>query len=337
MLVIVFVMALGVRPNRVDMTYKIISVFFGIYMLATIVLTVMYIFTASYPVWIIYVILGTAGCFGIGILLHCAVMTVVKGIFHYLFLTPTYVNIFLIYSICNIHDCTWGNRPDLLTTEEKNKIEEFEEFRTRWIIIWVLCNGGYIVMLQSIQSTDSGYLYIYGLAMLAIAIVLLRFCGSLLYLVQENCCKRRLRTKDSLKVVPLVRRASTELNKIENILNSRRSSSFKPNKMLVMPEEIQIITDVEEKQVDEVELVRRKSRKSVNQGVKVDILVVDDIDITSENTFNIREKRFKKGITLKKLCEITGINLEKLRNIEDGKETDKELISVVEKALDDLR
>ena len=335
MLIFIFVMALGVKPSHVDMTYKAIASFFGVYMVGTIVCTVIFLFKQLYPLWVIYVILGTAACFFFGILFHCATMTIVKGIMHYLFLTPTYVNIFLIYSICNIHDCTWGNRPDLLTMEEKLRIEEFEEFRTRWIIIWVLCNGGYVVMLTSIQTTSSGYLYIYALALLAVSIVLLRFCGSLLYLVQENCCKRKLsnRKKDN-KVVPTSRRASTSMNKIENLMGSRRSSSFKPNKMLLMADEIQVVTDVDEFKENDVDFIRRKSRKSVNQGVRVDMLVVEDVQAAEENTYQIREKRFKKGITLKKLSEITGIALDKLKIIEEGKDVStKEAFSILE-ALD---
>jgi hypothetical protein len=35
-----------------------------------------------------------------------------KGIVAILFLGPTYVNVFSIFSITNIHDVSWGSRPD---------------------------------------------------------------------------------------------------------------------------------------------------------------------------------------------------------------------------------
>jgi cellulose synthase/poly-beta-1,6-N-acetylglucosamine synthase-like glycosyltransferase len=34
------------------------------------------------------------------------------GIISYLFLTPAFINILVPYSFGNIHDISWGNRPD---------------------------------------------------------------------------------------------------------------------------------------------------------------------------------------------------------------------------------
>ena len=35
----------------------------------------------------------------------------VVGLFSYLFLMPTFINIMQIYAFCNLHDISWGNRP----------------------------------------------------------------------------------------------------------------------------------------------------------------------------------------------------------------------------------
>ncbi|OMJ91390.1 hypothetical protein SteCoe_6072 [Stentor coeruleus] len=323
LLIFIFVMSLGVKPNRVDSFFRVIAGVFGIYMLGTIVCTCILVLTAQYQAWVIYIILGTAGCFGMGVLFHCAAMTILKGLFHYLFLTPTYVNIFLIYSVCNIHDCTWGNRPDLLTQEEKNRIEEFEEFRTRWIIIWVLCNGAYVVMLTSISNTSSGYLYVYALALLATGIVLLRFLGSIFYLFQESCCKRHIVKAKSLKVVPAAKRASASLNKLESMGGSKRGSSFKPENAIQFAERLgtmQAVTEFEEAKNQEVEFVKRKSPKPIYEGTKIDEIVVEDVHTSDEGSAIIREQRFRKGITLKKLSEMSGVPTDRIKKIEEGKE-----------------
>ncbi|OMJ76463.1 hypothetical protein SteCoe_24170 [Stentor coeruleus] len=327
LLIFVFVMSLGVKPNRVDSYFRLIAAIFGIYMVGTIICTCILVLTFKYPAWVIYIILGTAGSFGIGVVFHCATMTILKGVFHYLFLTPTYVNIFLIYSICNIHDCTWGNRPDLLTQEEKNRIEEFEEFRTRWIIIWVLCNGAYVLMLTSISNTSSGYMYIYALALLATGIVAIRFLGSILYLFQESWCKKRLIKSKNLKVVPAARRASASLSKLESLASSKRGSTFKPEKIPQIAdkiEPIQAVTEFEEDKNQEVEFMRRKSRKSVNEGIKIDEMIVEDVQTSGDASAYIREQRFKKGITLKKLSEMTGLAIDKIKKLEEGKDTNQE-------------
>jgi cellulose synthase/poly-beta-1,6-N-acetylglucosamine synthase-like glycosyltransferase len=322
MLILIFVMALGVKPNRVDTFFKIVAMVFGVYMFATIICTLIYIFQAKFPIWVIYVIVGTGACFGLGILAHCATMTILKGLFHYLFLTPTYVNIFLIYSICNINDCTWGNRPDLLSAEEKKRIEEFEEFRTRWLIVWVLCNTGYVAMIQSIVNTSSGDYYIYGLAFLGISIVLLRFCGSIMYLFHESCCKKKIVQRRRRRVNPDDRRPIPTLKKLDSAKSLRKSSSFRPDKIIQLGDKngiVTLFTDIDQKNEPEVDIVRRTSRKSVGQNLKVDNLVVEDVKDLNDSTFKIRERRFKKGITLRKLSVITGMTLKELRDIEDGK------------------
>ena len=47
----------------------------------------------------------------------CNLCKIILGFISYLFLTPTYVNMFIVYSFCNIHDVTWGNRATNLSEE----------------------------------------------------------------------------------------------------------------------------------------------------------------------------------------------------------------------------
>lgn len=35
----------------------------------------------------------------------------IVGLFSYLFMMPTFINIMQIYAMCNLHDISWGNRP----------------------------------------------------------------------------------------------------------------------------------------------------------------------------------------------------------------------------------
>ena len=41
---------------------------------------------------------------------NCNPCKLFAGFLCYIFMTPTYTNIFIIYSFCNLHDVSWGNR-----------------------------------------------------------------------------------------------------------------------------------------------------------------------------------------------------------------------------------
>ena len=69
----------------------------------------------------------------------------VFGIVTILYLVPTYIVIMLIYSICNISDITWGNRPDKtdvmhLTALQRRIDEKYRAYRTKVLIYWLILN-----------------------------------------------------------------------------------------------------------------------------------------------------------------------------------------------------
>ena len=35
----------------------------------------------------------------------------IVGLFTYIFMMPTFINVMSIYAMCNLHDISWGNRP----------------------------------------------------------------------------------------------------------------------------------------------------------------------------------------------------------------------------------
>lgn len=62
------------------------------------------------------------------------------------YLSPTYVNIFTIYSISNIHDVTWGSRPSIhnqseaVKKTEKRKDTLYKDFRSKFLVFWSIIN-----------------------------------------------------------------------------------------------------------------------------------------------------------------------------------------------------
>lgn len=77
----------------------------------------------------------------------CNLCKIILGFISYLFLTPTYVNMFIVYSFCNIHDVTWGNRATNLSEEMQKKDDEFKAFRSNVLILWIVFNvlGSYVL------------------------------------------------------------------------------------------------------------------------------------------------------------------------------------------------
>ena len=121
-------------------------------------------------------------------MLNWEILNIISKCFQYIALIPTYINVFLIYSICNVHDCTWGNRPDQLSNEEKNRRQEFKRFRAKWVIVWILCNSGfsYLLTLEKNSGSTNSYYYLLIISTIGMAILILRIFGGLAYWVIEK-------------------------------------------------------------------------------------------------------------------------------------------------------
>mmetsp|Transcript_1704 Transcript_1704/g.2130 ORF Transcript_1704/g.2130 Transcript_1704/m.2130 type:complete len:118 (-) Transcript_1704:242-595(-) len=74
------------------------------------------------------------------------------GTFLLIFFTPLYVNIFLTYSIANLHDISWGNRA---TNSEKGDETQksLEQFRAGNLILWLSANLLYSYLTIYLQTT----------------------------------------------------------------------------------------------------------------------------------------------------------------------------------------
>jgi hypothetical protein len=136
----------------------------------------------------------TVTMFAISVVTHCAVMNILRGVIQFIVLTPSYVNLMLIYANCNIHDCTWGNRPDVLSKGEREKEAEFKAYRTKWLCVWILSNAVFAWFFNTLSTKGHGE-FVLAVLMVGFAILVIRFIGSILYLFVE-CCAERRRVRD---------------------------------------------------------------------------------------------------------------------------------------------
>ena len=218
LIVVLFVTSMGVKPKKVQNFYRVTSYTLGLLQFYIIYIIIKIFSETDIGIIFLFSLISGFGTFGLIILINCEVTTILKGFLHYIFMTPTYINIFIIYSICNTHDCTWGNRPDSLNREELDKVEDFENFRTRWANIWGLSNVGFVFLLlhftYSASDVTSSYYYL-AIGGIGAITVVIRFFGGVVYWLIETCRKKSNKQRD-------IKRSSTfEESFLETLSNNQ--------------------------------------------------------------------------------------------------------------------
>ena len=86
------------------------------------------------------------------------------GMTCFILMMPTYVNVMSIYSMSNLHDISWGNRPSVAgginTFSQDAKRQEgiknrYQIFRVNFLSIWVILNVAYILLIETYISITS--------------------------------------------------------------------------------------------------------------------------------------------------------------------------------------
>ena len=77
------------------------------------------------------------------------------GFVCYFLMLPLFTNIFQTYSMANLHDVSWGNRPsstgqEAFTANKANQDKlkgDYMVFRTNFVVIWLAVNAAYYIMI----------------------------------------------------------------------------------------------------------------------------------------------------------------------------------------------
>jgi hypothetical protein len=178
LLMLMFMLSLGVKTAKIEITYKVIGFFFACYMMFGFMILNYFTFSEAnkLSLFSIFLLAGSMGSYSIGVLITKNTKKVLFRTVQFLIITPVYVNMFGIYAVCNIHDCSWGNRPEVMTEEELMKVADFQHYRTKWVIIWIISNVLYYkIMSASMMDPNQTALTI--LFTLAVILILIRFFG----------------------------------------------------------------------------------------------------------------------------------------------------------------
>lgn len=109
------VIGLGNKPKHVKTTYRIMSFLFGTLMLtASTIATLIYLNDGSAQTQAILLAVLVLGAFFIASALHCELHHIVLSFVQYMFMLPSFINILMVYSFCNLNDISWVRKSPLL-------------------------------------------------------------------------------------------------------------------------------------------------------------------------------------------------------------------------------
>ena len=174
------------KVNRSEIYYQWAAGIFGVFMIMTIVSGIFHFFFKSEEnsMIILIFLIGAVLSYVLPVIMHCSELSLCKfalgkllpaeisfnsvllGAIILTYLTPTLINVFVIYAISNLHDISWGNRPSNsgMTKEEQNRQEDYEIFRSKFLIGWLFTNVGfsYVVIYLS-RNNQNGYIMLFAI------------------------------------------------------------------------------------------------------------------------------------------------------------------------------
>ena len=125
---------------------------------------------------------------------HLKIWDFLKGVVFSIYLAPTYINIFTIYAISNIHDVTWGSRPTTQTQKsnevEKQKKSKYKNYRAKFLIVWIMSNvavGSALVYM----ARNEQYLIMFGIAAFLMFVMVMKILFASLYWLKAKNDRRR--------------------------------------------------------------------------------------------------------------------------------------------------
>lgn len=128
------------------------------------ILSVFLIIDSELHWWIVAGVGAAMGSYFFTALLHGEVFGIIMVSFQYLFMLPTFVNLFSAFSFCNMHDISWGTKEGNLSNEQKrapvaenamNAMKLIAHKRRRASMVMLEANAAHASALRLQASTGS--------------------------------------------------------------------------------------------------------------------------------------------------------------------------------------
>lgn len=110
LLIIQFVLGLGNKPGRMKNAYSMSAFFLGLFSLTILALSLYQIIIGSLGTFVLMSLVASFGSMLIVGILFKSIFELMASFLQYTYFTATWVIIFPIYSLCNIHDVSWGTK-----------------------------------------------------------------------------------------------------------------------------------------------------------------------------------------------------------------------------------
>ena len=122
-----------------------------------------------------------------------------------MFMMPTFINVMQVYAMCNLHDISWGNRPNqhgsqgveavasTAIAQDKLKLD-YQMFRAHFLYFWLIANalyGGFATTFTKMNlphyTIGDHLTFLDMFAAFVASIVVFKFLFALLYQLKWNC------------------------------------------------------------------------------------------------------------------------------------------------------
>jgi hypothetical protein len=191
-LLFIFILMSITKPiTRSGRIYSVFVFIFGIFIFISIAVGINFFWKNSENVYIAVMLIVTlVGSYILPPIFNFNRMSLCKyfvGVIILIFLTPTYINIIIIYSMANLHDVSWGNRATDENKGEQTK-RALEQFRSLYLIVWVGVNAvyGYSVIYMTDKSQT---IFILTLTVIVSSQVLIKLVAAVIYFFYEKYTK----------------------------------------------------------------------------------------------------------------------------------------------------
>jgi hypothetical protein len=169
--------------------FRICSLFMGAFTVLMVVTAVFYAFDGENNLLAVIFMVVFLASYAVPLIVNIHNLKLadfLKGVVYSIYMSPTYVNIFTIFAISNIHDVSWGSRPATQDTRVKaaadKKDEMYKDFRANFLIFWLAVNivvGGWVTYAS---RNDQEYILL-GIGIFLAAVLVIKLVLALLYIV----------------------------------------------------------------------------------------------------------------------------------------------------------
>ena len=177
--------------------FRICSTIMGVFELLMVGLSHIYAFQATIASISVIILLLYALTYILPLIMNIRQLKfcdLLKGIWYSVFLVPTYINLFTIYAISNIHDVTWVSRPSTQNPKYdwiKCLMEiKYKNYRSNFLVAWVMLNA-FVGYLIAYMSRNGQYYFILWIGWFLMIVLLIKLIFACCYWLKSKNDRRR--------------------------------------------------------------------------------------------------------------------------------------------------